>query len=302
VDKKDKSTWGKAIDDYRGYVRLERGLSSNSIEAYMRDLGKLHNYIEANHPATAPTEVKQAQIEQFMGSLFDGGVSKSSQARILSGIKSFYNFMLHTDRMESTPTELIDMPRTSRTLPDTLSYREIERIFATIDLSRPLGHRNRAIIEVLYSCGLRVSELVNLQMSDLFLNDSMIRITGKGNKQRLVPISDRAAELLKLYLEARRQTKIENNHASYVFLNQRGKKLTRVMIFNIIKEAASKAGIDKTISPHTLRHSFASHLVQGGADIRMVQQMLGHESVITTQVYTHLDMRDLEGAVGLLDL
>lgn len=290
------------MDDYRSYIRLERSLSPNSVEAYMRDLTKLREYIAQEAPATEPTGVSQAQIENFMAWLFDNGANKSSQARILSGIKSFYNFMLHTDRMESTPTELIDPPRMSRHLPDTLSYKEIERIFANIDLSRPLGHRNRAILEVLYSCGLRVSELVNLQLGDLFLDDSMIRVTGKGNKQRLVPISERAAELLAMYLEERRGMKFENAHAGYVFLNQRGKKLTRVMIFNIIKESARKADIRKTISPHTLRHSFASHLVQGGADIRVVQQMLGHESVVTTQIYTHLDMKDLEKAVGLLDL
>ena len=302
MENKGTYDWDRTMDDYRGYIRLERGLSSNSIEAYMRDLSKLRLYIDTDHPGTLPADVSQRQIENFMAWLYDKGTGKSSQARILSGVKSFYNFMLHTDRMESVPTELIDSPRTSRTLPDTLSYGEIERMFGGIDLGRPLGHRNRAILEVLYSCGLRVSELVNLRMSDLFLDDSMIRVTGKGSKQRLVPISDRASRLLKMHLDVRRDMKIDNAHAGYVFLNQRGKKLTRVMIFNIIRESAELAGIGKTISPHTLRHSFATHLVQGGADIRVVQQMLGHESVITTQIYTHLDMKDLEGAVGLLDL
>lgn len=299
---KHNASWEQIIDYYRGYIRLERGLSKNSIEAYMRDVVKLRDFMESAFPQVPPEAVKHEHIEAFMANLYDHGAVKSSQARALSGVRSFYSFMLHTDRMESVPTELIDTPQITRRLPDTLSYEEIESMFAAIDLSQPLGHRNRAILEVMYSCGVRVSELVELRLSDLFLYDNIIRVTGKGNKQRLVPISDKAIELLKLYLEQRRGMSVKSEDSNVVFLNRRGNKLTRVMIFHIIRQVAADAQIRKTISPHTFRHSFATHLVQGGADIRVVQQMLGHESVLTTEVYTHMDMSDKRKAIELLDL
>lgn len=293
-----KSNWSSLIDSYREYITLERALSKNSVEAYMRDLQKFRSFAESAGIEAA--DITADDVEQFLARLYDQKASPTSQARTLSGVKSFYNFMLHTDRMEQLPTELINSPRLERKLPDVLSYKEILDIFAAVDLSHPLGHRNRAILEVAYSCGLRVSELVGLTFSDLFLDESVIRVMGKGAKQRLVPISQNAIHYLLLYLEGRSAAKIEPRSEKIVFLNQNGSKLTRVMIFYIIRELALKAGITKTISPHTLRHSFATHLVQGGADIRAVQQMLGHSSILTTEIYTHLDLDDLRKAIARL--
>lgn len=294
------NNWNALTDDYKGYLTLERALSKNSVEAYMRDLEKLRLF--ADGLSLEAVDVTADDIQQFLASLYDVKASPSSQARTLSGIKSFYNFMLHTDRMEQLPTELITSPRVDRRLPDTLSYKEILDMFAAIDLSHPLGHRNRAILEVAYSCGLRVSELTELTFSDLFLDESVIRVTGKGDKQRLVPISQNAIHYLLLYLEQRATMTVQPRSEKIVFLNNNGRKLTRVMIFYIIRDVAARAGIAKSISPHTLRHSFATHLVQGGADIRAVQQMLGHSSIITTEIYTHLDLDDLRKAVLLLGI
>lgn len=290
--------WNVLCDAYREYIILERDLSKNSVEAYMRDLGKFRDFATQN--ALEASKVELIHIEQFMTWLYDKNVSKSSQARILSGVKSFYNFMIHTDRMEQIPTELIEAPRRDRKLPDTLSYQEILDMFATIDLSTPQGHRNRAIVEVAYSCGLRVSEIVDLTLSDLFLDQSVIRVTGKGDKQRLVPISYNAMHYLVLYLQQRSASNIDSQHENVVFLNQNGRKLTRIMIFYIIRDLAVKTGINKKISPHTLRHSFATHLIQGGADIRAVQEMLGHSSILTTEIYTHLELDDLRKAIEKL--
>lgn len=294
------NNWNALTDDYKGYLTLERALSKNSVEAYMRDLEKLRLF--ADGLSLEAVDVTADDIQQFLASLYDVKASPSSQARTLSGIKSFYNFMLHTDRMEQLPTELITSPRVDRRLPDTLSYKEILDMFAAIDLSHPLGHRNRAILEVAYSCGLRVSELTELTFSDLFLDESVIRVTGKGDKQRLVPISQNAIHYLLLYLEQRAAMTVQPRSEKIVFLNNNGRKLTRVMIFYIIRDVAARAGIANSISPHTLRHSFATHLVQGGADIRAVQQMLGHSSIITTEIYTHLDLDDLRKAVSLLGI
>lgn len=294
------SSWKALVEDYRAYLTLERALSKNSIEAYMRDLGKLALFAESR--SLEATELTARDIEEFMVSLYDCGASSTSEARILSGVKSFYSFMLHTDRMEQLPTELISSPRTTRKLPDTLSYKEILDMFGAIDLSHPLGHRNRAIIEVAYSCGIRVSELTELSMNDLFLEESVIRVMGKGAKERMIPISQSAIHYLVLYLQQRALMNVEPRFKQIVFLNQHGRKLTRVMIFYIIRDLAKRAGISKTISPHTLRHSFATHLVQGGADIRAVQQMLGHSSIMTTEIYTHLDMTDLRRAIANLPL
>lgn len=264
----------------------------------MRDLRKFCAF--ARSLDLEATQVTMSDVEAFLAHLYDQKCSPSTQARTLSGIKSFYTFMLHTDRCEQVPTELINSPRLESKLPDTLSYAEILELFAVIDLSHPLGHRNRAILEVAYSCGLRVSEITSLTFGDLFLDQSVIRVIGKGDKQRLVPISQNAMHYLLLYLEQRTQMTPRRSDDRIVFLNQNGGKLTRVMIFIIIRDLAVKAGISKRISPHTLRHSFATHLVQGGANIRAVQEMLGHSSITTTEIYTHLDISDLRRAISLL--
>lgn len=299
--------WDKALDSYREHLVLERGLSTNSVQAYVRDVRKFGDFA-TTELVTEPEQVTPAQVEIFMAHLCAQGNSPRSSARCLSSLKSFYNFLIHTDVMEQAPTEMIDAPRIAKNLPDTLSYQDIESIFAAIDLSHPQGHRNAAIVEVLYSCGIRVSELTDLRLSDLFLDQNMIRVTGKGKKQRLVPISDQAIKMLRIYLQQRalQVGKGGVSGAFYdsqdiVFLNRRGEKLTRVMIFTIIKGLASGAGVKKRVSPHTLRHSFATHLVQGGANILAVQKMLGHSSPSTTEVYTHMDMKDKRTAVDLLE-
>lgn len=293
-----KLNWEIARSAYRGYLVLERALAPNSVAAYMRDFEKLSAHMAESE--VEPCDVSRADIESFMASLYDSGLSRQSMARALCGARSFFDFLLHSDHIETSPVELIISPRTIRTLPDTLSYEEILSIFSAIDLSSELGHRNRAILEVLYSCGIRVSELTGLRISDLFLDDDVIRVTGKGSKQRLTPISDEATKLLELYLERRRQIKPAPGCEDVVFLSRNGRRLNREMIFYIVRKAALDAGIKKSIHPHTLRHSFASHLVQGGADILAVQQMLGHESVTTTEIYTHLEISGLRSAVELL--
>ncbi len=298
-EQKTETAWRQAIDSYRDYLRFERSLSANSIEAYLHDAGQLCAFILGSDTAKGPTEVTAADIEAFMARIYDSGAGDTTQARVLSGVRSFFTYLLHADRIETLPTELIDSPKIARKLPDTLSYDEIRRMIDTIDLSAPLGHRNRAILEVLYCCGLRVSELVNLRLSDIFFEEGVVRVTGKGNKQRLIPIADTALQQIGLYLEQRRTMPVAADSADIVFLNQRGRRLTRVMIFTIIRRSAAAAGIAKTVSPHTLRHSFATHLLQGGADIRAVQELLGHESILTTEIYTHLEMRDLRGAMEL---
>ncbi len=295
-DTGNSNLWARALTEYKGYLSLERRLSANSVEAYMRDAEELSAYIAG---VKEPAAVTADEIEGFLSHVYDSGRSAASQARVLSGVRSFYNFLLHSDRIEALPTELIDSPKIPRKLPDTLTYGEIEQMLAAIDLSAPLGHRNRAIIEMLYCCGLRVSELVELRLSDLFADEQVIRVTGKGSKQRLVPIADTALTQLNHYLDQRRTQPVEASEADIVFLNQRGHRLTRVMIFTIIKRTAAAAGIRKNISPHTLRHSFATHLLQGGADIRVVQELLGHESILTTEIYTHLDLSDLRQAMAL---
>lgn len=294
-----ETAWQQALDSYRDYLRFERGLSANSIEAYLRDAGQLATFILGSNNPKEPAAVIPTDIEAFMAHIYDTGSGDTTQARTLSGVRSFFTYLLHADRIETLPTELIDSPKIARKLPDTLSYDEIRRMIEGIDLSTALGHRNRAILEVLYCCGLRVSELVGLRLSDIFSEEGIVRVTGKGNKQRLVPIADTALKQVELYLEQRRTMPVAADSADIVFLNQHGRKLTRVMIFTIIRKSAAEAGIGKTVSPHTLRHSFATHLLQGGADIRAVQELLGHESILTTEIYTHLEMRDLRGAMDL---
>lgn len=294
-----EAAWEQALDGYREYLRFERRLSANSVEAYLHDAGLLAAFVTGGDGAKRPEEVKTPDVEAFMSHVYDLGAGDTTQARVLSGVRSFFAYLLHSDRIEVLPTELIDSPKVARKLPDTLSYDEIRRMIEWIDLSRPLGHRNRAILEVLYCCGLRVSELVNLRLSDIFAEEGVVRVTGKGDKQRLVPIARAALQQVERYLEQRRTMAVAADSADVVFLNQRGRRLTRVMIFTIIRQSAAAAGVTKTVSPHTLRHSFATHLLQGGADIRAVQELLGHESILTTEIYTHLELGDLRGAMRL---
>lgn len=289
--------WTNLTDQYRGYITLERRLSRNSVSAYMRDIELFRGFVEERFGDLQPSAVAMDHIEAFMAWLYDRGTGKSSQARILSGVRSFYNFLLVTDKIENVPTDLVEAPKTSRHLPDTLSYGEIVKVLDAIDLSSPHGHRNRAILEVLYGCGLRVSELTELKISDLYLNDGFIRVTGKGDKQRLVPIGENAVSQINIYMGQRRTMAVDARHADYVFLNYQGKHLSRISVFTIIKDAVAASGIDKRVSPHTFRHSFATHLLLGGADIRMVQELLGHESILTTEIYTHLGTRQLHDAV-----
>lgn len=277
--------WNEIARSYRTYIRLEKQLSPNSVESYMRDLGQFAHFILRMYDVP-PRKVEQQMIEHYMQWLFEKGREKSSQARYLSGIKSFFNFMLLEEMIETSPAELVEAPKAGRQLPDTLSTEEIDTMIGLIDQSTTKGLRDRAILELLYSCGLRVTELCDLKLSDLFFGEGYIRIIGKGDKQRLVPISSVARTRIQLYMD---QTQEQHQKSDTLFLNNRGKRLTRVMIFNIIKQAAQRAGIEKSISPHTFRHSFATHLLQGGANIRQVQELLGHENILTTEIYTHLD-------------
>ena len=277
--------WNEISRSYRKHLLLEKHLADNSIESYMSDLAKFAHFILRMYDLP-PKEVATEHIQKYMIRLYEQGREKSSQARALSSIKSFYNFLLLEGKLDASPAELIEAPKSSRPLPDTLSTEEIDRIIGSIDDSTTKGLRDRAILEVLYSCGLRVSELCDLRMGDLFFGEGHIRVIGKGDKQRLVPISGLARDRIQLYLEKRREQKTTTD---ILFLNNRGKRLTRIMIFTIIKQATQRAGIDKKVSPHTFRHSFATHLLEGGAGIRQVQELLGHESILTTEIYTHLD-------------
>lgn len=287
------AAWEKEFEDYIYYLRLEKRLSDNTVEAYLRDLRQMVAYMENEFSITSPENVLEQHVSSFLAYLYDRGAKKTTQARILSGMRSFFNYLLLNDRIESLPTEFIDSPKPGRKLPDVLSVGEIGAILDAIDLSTPFGHRNRAIIETLYSCGLRVSELVSLRLADLFFDDGFLRVVGKGDKQRLVPVSAEAVRLITLYIEQRRTLPVDAKHADILFLNNKGRKLSRIMVFYIIRDAVAKAGITKNVSPHTFRHSFATHLLEGGADIRQVQELLGHESILTTEIYTHLDNENL---------
>lgn len=283
-------SWDIHIKHFGNYLKLERSLSGNSIEAYHRDVEKLKQFMEMLHRDTSPLQVKAIHLQQFIGYVNELGMSAHSQARILSGIKAFYKYLLFEELIEKDPTELIEGPKLGRKLPDTLSYPEIENLFEAIDMSTPEGGRNRAMLEVLYSSGLRVTELVDLRISNVYFDIGFLRVVGKGNKERLVPVGRDALKFLKIYKEEIRvHVPVQKGFESYMFLNRRGKKLTRVMVFTIIKNLALKIGLKKVISPHTFRHSFATHLIEGGADLRAVQEMLGHESITTTEIYTHLD-------------
>ena len=275
------------IQLYKQYLKLERSLSPKTVEAYLHDVEKLNDFLAGKKTLE---KVKLEDLQAFLATLYDENISARSQARIISGLKSFYKFLLFEHKIEHDPTELLDAPKIGRHLPEVLSIPEIEAILNGIDLSKSEGHRNKAIIEVMYGCGLRVSEVVNLRISNLYFRDNYIRIIGKGDKERLVPIGQTAQKAINLYMEGvREHIKIKKGEEDFVFLNRRGARLTREMIFMMIKQAAETAGITKTISPHTFRHSFATHLVEGGADLRAVQEMLGHESITTTEIYTHLD-------------
>ena len=276
--------WQEISRSYRSYMRLEKHLSENTIESYMRDLAQFAHFILRMYDLP-PKKVEREMIERYMGWLFDNKKEKSSQARALSSIKSFYNYLLIEEIIELSPAEMVEPPKANRSLPDTLSTEEIDLIINSIDPSTTKGLRDRAILELLYSCGLRVSELCDLKIGDLFFGEGYIRVIGKGDKQRFVPISGIARERISVYKDHRSAPRNEDT----LFLNNRGSRLTRVMIFTIIKQAAQRAGIDKKISPHTFRHSFATHLLAGGANIRQVQELLGHENILTTEIYTHLD-------------
>jgi integrase/recombinase XerD len=282
--------WKILIRQFRDYLRIERSLSGNSVEAYEHDIVKFMQYLELTEPSIGPMQVKGKHIQSFLSYITDLGMSAYSQARILSGVKSFFRFLLMEEIRDEDPSSLIDSPKLGRKLPDTLSFPEIELLLQAIDLSTPEGARNRAMIETLYSCGLRVTELVELKISNLFFDDGFIKVLGKGNKERLVPIGREARKYINIYKnEIRCHISIVKGAENFVFLNRRGNKLTRVMIFTIIKNLVKQIGLDKTVSPHTFRHSFATHLIEGGADLRAVQDMLGHESITTTEIYTHLD-------------
>lgn len=288
--------WQSAIGDFKNYLQLERAMSANTVEAYLNDLIKLQQF--ADPQGILPKEITPKHIQDFLAWINSFGLSPTSQARILSGIKTFYLFMsLEHDLLEN-PTALIETPRLARRIPDVLNIQEIEQLIDAIDLSAPEGMRNKTMLEVLYGCGLRVSELVGLKISNLFLDVEFIKVEGKGSKERLVPIGSQAIKFLRIYLnDVRVHQKIKMGAEDFVFLNRRGAPLTRVMVFIIIRDLATKIGLKKKISPHTFRHSFASHLVEGGADLRAVQDMLGHESITTTEIYTHVDRDYLHSVI-----
>ncbi len=291
--------WISGIKGFKQYLKLEKSLSPNSIDAYMRDIEKLHQYLEITGDTTMPENITLNQLEQFVQYIHKLGLNDRSQARIISGIRAFYKYLLMEDVMSHDPTELLEGPKLSRKLPDTLSIDEINAIISSLDLSTPEGTRNKAMLETLYSCGLRVSELINLKISNLFLDIEFIKVVGKGDKERLIPIGSDAIKYINIYRNTtRNQIKIKKGSEDYLFLNRRGKQLGRIMVFLIIKDCVAKAGITKSISPHTFRHSFATHLVEGGADLRAVQEMLGHESITTTEIYTHLDREYLRETIA----
>lgn len=285
--------WKQALKDYGHYLKIERGLSANSLENYTLDVRKLILFLDTHHIDQSPVAITAETVQQFVYEIAKE-VNTRSQARILSGLRSFFNYLVFEDYRKDNPMELIESPRIGRKLPDTLSQEDIDRLIAAIDLSTPEGERNRAMLETLYSCGLRVSELTALRISDLFFEEGFIKVTGKGDKQRFVPIAPVTQKLIEFYRsEIRVHIPAQKGHEDILFLNRRGKQLTRAMIFTIIKRLAEKMGLKKNISPHTFRHSFATHLLQNGADLRAIQQMLGHESITTTEVYMHVDRSQL---------
>lgn len=290
--------WESAIKEFKTYLQLERSLSPNSVEAYLRDINKLVQFLSTQNNTTAPELMERKHLEGFLLFLYEMGLNDKSQARIVSGIRAFFKFLLMEDHINTDPSQLLELPKLKRKLPDTLSYEDITAIINAIDLSTPEGQRNKAIYETLYSCGLRVTELVELKVSDIFFDGGYIKVRGKGDKERLVPIGDSALKYIEIYkTTVRNHLNVQKGFEDHVFLNRRGKKLTRVYIFLLLRVLAEKAGIKKSISPHTFRHSFATHLIEGGADLRAVQVMLGHESITTTEIYTHLDREFLRATL-----
>lgn len=285
----------KILAKYKQYLKLEKSLSNNTVDAYLTDLDKLLAYLTLENIHIL--DVKLGNLETFSAGLHDIGIHPRSQARILSGIRSFYRFLIMEDFLEADPTELLESPQIGFKLPEVLTVEEIDRLIGSIDLGTKEGQRNRAILETLYSCGLRVSELCGLKLSDLYFDESFIKVEGKGNKQRLVPISPRAINEIKNYLADRWQTKIKPDFEDFVFISNFGKNISRIMVFHIIKELAKTIGLKKKISPHTFRHSFATHLLEGGANLRAIQCMLGHESIGTTEIYTHIDRNMLRSEI-----
>lgn len=282
--------WKNIINEYEFYLKLERSMSNNTCQAYVSDINKLSQFVNIKNYSSTPQDISNDILVEFVSYIAEMGLSNKTQSRIVSSIKSFYKYLILENLIDIDPSALLETPKTGRKLPVVLSVIEIEKIINIIDVSNKLGHRNRAIIEVLYGCGLRVSELTNLKISQIFFKDDFIRIIGKGDKQRLVPLGRAAKEEITNYLQSFRNHIIpQKGHGDYLFLNRRGSQLTRVMIFTIVKNACLKAGIEKVVSPHTFRHSFATHLIEGGADLRVIQEMLGHESITTTEIYTHLD-------------
>ncbi len=289
--------WAEAIKDYKYYLQIERGLSQNSILSYSRDIEKLKRYLEDNSIGEDPVHIEKDILQQF---IYDTAksIGPRSQARIISGIKSFFNFLIFEDYRQDNPMELIESPKIGRKLPDTLSTAEIDQLIASIDLSEPHGERNRAMLETLYGCGLRVTELITLRLSDLFFEEGFIKVTGKGDKQRFVPISELNKKYINIYRDhVRIHIPVKKGHEDILFLNRHGRGMSRAMVFTIVKTLAEAAGLQKNISPHTFRHSFASHLLENGADLRAIQQMLGHESITTTEIYMHVDRSQLAKVV-----
>ena len=290
--------WPQAITHYQNYLKIERGLSENSISNYTFDINKLVKWMVLNNVKTSPINIEKETLQEFIYTIAKE-INPRSQGRIISGLKGFFNYLVFEEYRATNPLDLIESPKIGRKLPDTLSIEEIDSIISIIDLSKPQGERNRAIIEVLYGCGLRVSELISLKISDLFFDEGFIKVTGKGNKQRFVPIGSLTIKFIDIYRnEIRVHQVIKPNAQDTLFLNRRGNELTRSMIFHIVKELTEKAGIQKNISPHTFRHSFATHLLENGADLRAIQQMLGHESITSTEIYTHLDKSHLSQIIN----
>ena len=290
--------WNKNIYNFEIFLKLEKSLSPNSISAYIHDIHMLTQYLDAAHIEKEPAEIELSDLQKFVQYISELGVTPRTQARVISGIKAFFSYIMFEEIIEVNPTALLETPKIGKKLPVVLSVEEIDRLLAAIDLSKPEGQRNKAMLETLYSCGLRVTELINLKISNVYPDLGFVRVVGKGNKERLIPISPKALKEINLYYQDRRRlSNIDKGDGNIVFLNRRGKRLTRVMIFTIVKDLANKIQLKKKISPHTLRHSFATHLVEGGADLRAVQEMLGHESILTTEIYTHLDSEYLRDTI-----
>ena len=289
--------WNNALHDYQHYLKIERGLSENSISSYSNDVKKLIHYLEENKMNDSPVSINEEVVQQFIYHSAKS-VNPRTQARQISGLRNFFDYLIFEDYRKNNPTDLLESPKIGRKLPDTLSEKDIDKIISQIDLSKPEGERNRAMLETLYSCGLRVSELTNLKISDLFFEEGFIRVIGKGNKQRFVPINLYTIKFIHIYKnQIRSKIKTQKGFEDTLFLNRRGKQLTRNMVFMILKDLVQKAGISKKVSPHTFRHSFATHLLENGADLRAIQQMLGHESITTTEIYMHLDKSFLKAVV-----